>query len=272
MKKTFCGLMLIMGLMSLVSCDKIEPDQYTVFSGVVGEWEEGYSVENPVQRAYVEKYTGPRCTNCPAADRTLEAVHDVQGDKLVVVSVNSKTDQFGAPMTGYPDMRTPEGAVWEDFWGVSSYPTAYVNRDGATAYSGSMTSIGSAVQNVVNQSPVVAVDGEVNGSDDISIHVNLQFVQSYTKPLTLSLILIQDSLKYWQLDGSSPVADYVHNHMLRDVITDVWGADIDCTGAQGECRQATFKYTLPEGMENWHVVALISDKATRRVINSVQCE
>lgn len=260
------------GLMSLAACDKIDSDEYTVFAGSTAEWTDGTAVQNPVQRAYVEKYTGPRCTNCPAADRTLEALHEVQGSKLVIVSVNTKTDQFGAPMSGYPDMRTEDGAVWEDFWGVSGFPTAYVNRDNSTAYTGAMASIGAAVQAVCDQNPVVALEGEVSGNGQISVHVNLEFKQAYTDPLTLSLVLVQDSLAYWQIDGTTAVTDYVHNHMLRDVITDVWGADIDCTGAAGECRQATFSYTLPEGMENWHVVALVSDKATRRVINSVQCE
>lgn len=272
MKKT--SLIIMAAALMAAACDKIEQGangEYTQYAGSTATWTDGTAVANHVQRAYVEKYTGPRCTNCPAADRTLEGVHEQQGDNLVLVAVNSMTETFGAPGPNSPDMRTEDGAVWEGYWGIGSFPTAYINR-GAQAFTGDMTSIAGAVQDTIASTPVVAIEGKVSGTTDISIDVNLEFVQAYEQPLTLTLVLTQDSLAYWQLDGTMPNANYVHNHMLRDVITDAWGADIDCTGAAGECRKATYTYSLPDGMENWHVVALVCDKATHRVLNSVQCE
>ena len=273
MKKILIGIMGMMGLMGMMGCDKIEPGEdgrYTVFAGSVATWTDGTPIANPVQRAYVEKYTGPLCNNCPAADRTLDAAHERFGDTLVLVSVNSKTDAFGAPGPDSTDMRTEDGAIWETYWQINSFPTAFINRCGSV-YTSSMADIGAGIRAAIDESPVVAVEGSTSGTSEISVNVNLQFIQAYTKPVTLTLVLTQDSLRYFQLDGTQPVTDYVHNHMLRDVITDVWGADIECTGAVGECRKATFRFTLPDGMEHWHVVALVCDKESRRVLNSVQC-
>lgn len=273
MKKILIALMGVMGLMSLMGCDKIEPDangRYAVFAGSAATWTDGTPIANPVQHAYVEKYTGPICNNCPDADRTLEAAHTQFGDTLVLVSVNSKDNTLGAPGPDSPDMRTEDGAIWEDFWNIQSIPAAYINRSGSV-YTSSMADISAGIRAAIDESPVVALEGSVSGSSEISVDVNLQFIQAYTNPVTLTLVLTQDSLRYFQIDGTQPVYDYVHNHMLRDVITDVWGADIDCTGAVGECRKATFRFPLPDGMEHWHVVALVSDKESRRVLNSVQC-
>lgn len=274
MKRTILGIIGLAGLMGMASCDKIESNAdgtYAIYAGSTATWVEGTPIATPVQRAYVEKYTGPRCNNCPAADRTIEAAHEVLHEQLVAVSVNSMNEAFGAPGPNSRDMRTEDGAVWEQYWGVANYPAAYINRNGKL-YDSDMATISADLQAAAAEAPIVALEGRVTKGDEISIDINLEFVQEYAEPLTLSLILIQDSLAYWQMDGSAPVPDYVHNHMLRDVITDVWGTDIDCTGRQGECRRATFKYSLPEEMENWHVVALVSDKESRRVLNSVQCE
>ena len=57
------------------------------------------------------------------------------------------------------------------------------------------------------------------------------------------------------------------------MITDVWGADIDCTGAAGEARKTTVTYTVSDPtikLENCNIVAFVSDKSSRRVLNCAQ--
>lgn len=274
MKKIFA--LLSLSVLLVAACDKIELGEngtYSVFAGSNATWTDGTTIENPVQRAYVEKYTGPRCTNCPDADRTLDAAHEQFSSQLVIVSVNSKTE-LGQTLPSEPDMCTEDGSVWESSWNIPNLPAAFINRTNTdNPYTGAMSNIVADIQQAIDQQPVVALKASVSGDIDVAIDINLQFLQDYTDPVVLSLILIQDSLAYFQIDGSDFVTDYIHNHMLRDVITDAWGADIECTGAAGESRKATFHYTLPENVrENWHIVALVSDKATRRVLNSAECE
>ena len=55
----------------LASCDKIAPEDYIVYSGATGEWVDGNGVSDKTQRAFIEKYTGVRCPNCPSADTPL---------------------------------------------------------------------------------------------------------------------------------------------------------------------------------------------------------
>lgn len=251
----------------LAACDTIDPSEYTIPTGQDRQWNG--------QRVYIEKYTGPRCTNCPSADRTLESAHAVYGDRMVVVSVNSKTDQFGAPMTGYPDMRTDVGAEWETFWGVSNFPTAYINRSGATQYIGAMSNIVGGIDQVVWQQPQVAVEVEAALSGNtVAIDVDVEVLQALGSAANLSLIVIEDSLAYWQLDGSSPNAEYVHNHMLRDVVGGTWGAALDLAGTVGERKSLSRTYTVSAAIENplnCHIVALVSDAATKQVLNCAEC-
>ena len=267
MKRSF----IILATVALfAACDKIAPEEYTIYAGPSIEWVQGDAGVAPVQCAYVEKYTGPKCPNCPAADVTLDAAHQQYGERLVLVSVNHPTGQ-GIPFPNQPDMRTDDGTTWDKYWGINAIPAAYINRRTAMQYSGSMTNITADIGSAIAESPVVGVSV---AATDASIEVNLVFAQSYTDPLTLTLAVVEDSLVYRQINGDEIVDDYVHNHMLRDVITDVWGADVDCTGAAGEARKGTLSYTLPAGVvkANCHIVAFVSDKQSRQVLNSASCE
>lgn len=265
--------MSLIGLMSFTGCDKIEPDQYTIYAGPQIVWEQGDATVAPVQCAFVEKYTGPRCPNCPAADETLDAAHRQYGDRLVMVSINHPKGQ-GEPFPNQPDLRTVDGTAWDNYFGINAIPAAYLNRRTATQYSGAMSNINADIATAIAESPAVGVSVTATNNDGkVDITVNVVFAQTITTPLTMTLALTEDSLAYRQINGNEIINDYVHNHMLRDVITDVWGADIDCIGAAGEARKATITYTLPSEVvaANCNIVAFVSDKQSREVLNSTAC-
>ena len=277
MKKILIGLMGLMILMGMSACDKIEPDEngnYIIFAGSTASWTEGDQIDNPVQRAYVEKYTGPKCSNCPLADETLNAAHEQFGDNLVLVSINHPVGQ-GIPFSGEPDLRTEDGTAWDSYFGINAIPAAYIDRNTATQYQGAMSNIVGDINSALQASAKVALEVTATQSDKIEIAVNMQLLEDYDSQMTLTLAIVEDSLKYKQLMPNDDREDlYVHNHMLRDVITDIWGIDVDCNGTANECRKAIISYRPDiEGMQiaNCHIVAFLSDKATRRVINCAQC-
>jgi len=279
MKKTIAILSTAAALL-LAGCNKIDPAEdgtYTVFAGINATWSEGEAV-TAEQHALVEKFTGPKCPNCPAADITLDAAHATMGEKLVVISINHPVGQ-GVPFNGDPDMRTDDGTAWDTYYGVNAIPTAYINRDKSKPYSGSMSNITSDLQSVINENPILALEVTADSLTDgsaIDIIVNMQFVQNYSQALTLTLALVEDSLVYRQSYGDTIIADYKHNHMLRDVLTDVWGTEVNAEGTAGEKRQATFStYRIKDNsirLENCHIVAFVSDKATKKVLNTASCE
>lgn len=274
MKKNF--LMLALGAMLLVACDQIPEDEYTVFSGISATWSDGSGVA-AVQRAYVEKYTGPQCINCPMADQTIDAIHHTMGDKLVAVSINHFEGQ-GKPFPGEIDLRTDGGTAWSKYFGINALPAAYVNRNTAKQYTGAMNDIAGALQDAAAATPVVALDvnATLDAEGGIAIGVDIEMVQAYSNPMTLTLALIEDSLRYKQLTPNDGIVDdYAHNHMLRDVLTDIWGIKVEAAGTQGEKRHAAFAtYRIKDesiDLQNCHIVAFVSDKANRRVLNAAQC-
>lgn len=268
--------------LSLASCDKIEQDNYLVFSGAAGEWFDGNGVSDHSQRAIIEKYTGVRCLNCPNADIAINAAVAGYGDKLIAVAIHDSSS-FTRPIGDTPRLSTEDGNAWSNFFGVRAageYPSALINRTpNGTAWDlfTPTSGINSRVDNIVNNDAQVAVAVDAKSGDNaVAINVNLEFLQSVSDQLSVTLLIMEDGLVVTQRqsDGSDD-ENYVHNHVLRDVITDIWGADINCTGQAGEKRVAQFVYTgfsSDWNLDNCHIVAYISNKASRQILNVAECE
>ena len=253
----------------LAACDKIPADQYTTNTGGGGDnWQNAN-----VHRVYVEKYTGPKCPNCPAADVTLNEAHHLYGDNLVVISVNHPVGQ-GIPFPGDQDLRTDDGTAWDNYYGINAIPTAFVNRDQSKPYSGSMDNILADIETIINQAPQAGIEVEATANgDSIDITVDVQLFRQMNDGLVLTLALTEDSLVYRQINGDEVDTGYVHNHMLRDVITDVWGNEIPMEGNAGEHKIGHFSYKVANPdirIEDCHIVALLSRKSDRYVLNCTE--
>ncbi len=266
MKKSIISL--CASVLLFAACDKIAPEEYTLNTGGGSNW-----TSANVHRAFVEKYTGPKCKNCPMADITLDAAHHQFGDKLVIISINYPTGQ-GIPWADNPDLRTEDGTAWSQYLGISELPSAYLNR-GSHQYTGSMSEIAADIETVVNQTPQAGI--EVTATADgstIGIDVDVELYSQFDDGLTLTLALTEDSLVYKQsMPEGEPVDDYVHNHMLRDVITSTWGDDIPMEGLAGEHKIGHFSYTVTDSeikLQNCHIVALLSRKSDRSVVNCAE--
>jgi hypothetical protein len=109
-------------------------------------------------------------------------------------------------------------------------------------------------------------------SRSVTIFPNIEFVESVTNPLTITLLVMEDGIVGKQTTEEGNNENYVFNHVLRDVITDLWGADIDANGNKGTCRMGAFTYTLPQEYvaENCHIVAFISNKDTREILQCAE--
>ncbi len=267
---------IIAAVLLFASCDKIPQNEYLLFAGSVGEWFDGNGVSDHSHRAVIEKYTGVRCTNCPSADEAINACLSQYDGKLLAVAIHDSCFAFTLPIDG-TDLRTSDGNAWSKYFNVfgHSYPAALVNRQSVggnwdifTPTSG----INSHVDDIVNSDASIAV--AVNAIQDngkVEINVDLELLQDIPDEMTLTLLLIEDGITATQrLHDGTEDANYTHNHVLRDVITDIWGTDIDCKGTNGEKRSAKFEYT-PE-QSSWdltkcHIVAYVSDKTSKAILN-----
>ncbi|MCQ2294950.1 MAG: Omp28-related outer membrane protein [Bacteroidales bacterium] len=267
--------------LSFAACDKIDSDQYVVFSGAYGTWENSEATIPAIQRAFVEKYTGVRCVNCPKADEVLHASAEKYGESLVIAAVHAPNN-FGKPLHKDPDLRIEKGGVWfNEFFSVSQgLPCALLNRANG---SGNLdiiqptASFDEKIDAVLGQTPQVSLICKSSCVKDLNYNaeVHLQFNQSVSDQLTLTLFVIEDKIYTWQdKNGEGEVENYEQNHVLRQVITDAWGVDVEADGNQGTKRKVALSYELRSdcNAENCHLIAIVSNKANKQILNAAECK
>ena len=257
---------------AFASCDKIESDDYLIFSGSTGEWYDGQPVADHTQRLLVEKYTGNRCTNCPDADEIISQIQSTAGDKMIAVSIHAGL--FSRPIEGNQDLRTEVGNTWQDFFGVSTYPAAMINRSGAILGYAEMES---GINAVLSDNPTAKLAMDMNTeynpqSRQLTIKSNIEFLEDINESLTLTIFVMEDGIVGKQLHGSDTLDNYEFKHVFRNAITDLWGIDVDADGKMGTCRYVVLNYTLPAEYvaENCHIVGFISNKETKEVIQCAE--
>ena len=257
---------------AFASCDKIESDDYLIFSGSTGEWYDGQPVADHTQRLLVEKYTGNKCTNCPDADTIISQIQNTAGDKMIAISIHAGI--FSSPIEGNQDLRTEVGNTWQDFFGVSTYPAAMINRSGPIlGYAEMESGINAALSDSATAKLAMDIGTEYDPqSRQLTIKSNIEFLEDIAESLTFTILVMEDGIIGKQKYGSDTLDNYEFKHVFRNTVTDLWGIDVDADGKTGTCRYVVLNYTLPAEYvaENCHIVGFISNKETKEVIQCAE--
>lgn len=262
-------------LLSLASCDKIDSDKYIVFAGANGTWYDSEMEIPSAQRAFIEKYTGVRCVNCPMADEAIHAAAGKYGDALVVAAIHA-ANNFGKPLGNDPDLRTEKGNIWfNEFIGSLGLPATMINRNYDDIFTPT-SGLDDRIEAIIAQPSRInmLITSSVEESKYVA-EVHLGFAQDVPEELSLTVLVVEDKIYTTQMkQGEGEIENYEQNHVLRDIITDAWGIDVDANGQQGTKRMVRLNFELRSDCvpENCHLVAFVSDKATRKIINAAQCD
>ncbi len=198
----------------------------------------------------IEEFTGRNCGYCPDGHRIVNELMASNPGRVWGVNIHAG----GYAVTSYPNMITPDGNTIHGGFNISGYPTGVVNRstpDGQSrsAWAGmantQMSQVsecnvaGMVVINPENRMATITVEVYYTGNSTVS--------ENY-----LTVAMLQDSILGSQADygNYNPTQwvgnQYVHTHILRDVITSsAWGDPISPT-TQGTLITRTYEYEIPE--------------------------
>ncbi len=292
MKKLFYILLFSVAILAQ-SCDYVANPNEAVASG-------GTSDSTVHQRVVlVEDYTGHKCTNCPQAAIEANQLLATYGEKIVVVGVHAgffavPTTPAGAPAGSYlADFRTTAGTAYDSptYFGISNAgnPNGMINRKDytptTTAHIKSYGSWNTEVAGLLALPPVadLKITNTYNSSTrSISINTSSKFISDtlLTGSYSLIVMITQDSIIDWQLDGVTHVPNYVHRHVLRDNVNGTWGEALT-TGTVTPNASITknYTYTLPSAYlgiacneNHCHVVAFIYNNANYEVLQAAEAK
>ena len=199
------------------------------------------------KKILLEEFTGIHCGNCPDGHAMAKKLHTAKPEDVFIIAVHA--GYYATPGADQADLRTDDGIELHDFFGADSYPSGMVNRipyGNEYAISRSLW----AKQARIIISDIAPVNLMVNCEYDdfyekITVTVDGYWVEdSPSDSARLSVALLQNNIQAYQA-GSGIGDDYIHQHILRDYITDAFG-DLITTNKKGEYFTATYTYTLPE--------------------------
>ncbi len=208
-------------------------------------------VSTDVQKKNVvlEEFTGIHCQYCPEGHAIAQALQDDNPGNVVLVNIHQGS--FAVPSGSEPDFRTPFGDAIANQTGLTGYPSGTVNRH-VFPDIGSSTAMGrgswttAAGQILEEDSPVnVGASTSYNAATrELTVNVELYYTSDSPESSNFIQVALLQSGILGPQTGGGMGNNYVHNHMLRYLITDQWGDEITTT-SQGTFVEKTYTYTVP---------------------------
>jgi len=224
---------------------------FALFLGVFASLNAQTLVSTDVQKKNVvlEEFTGIHCQYCPEGHAIAQSLQDDNPGNVVLVNIHQGS--FATPSGSEPDFRTPFGDAIANQTGLTGYPSGTVNRHvfpdiiSTTAMGrGSWTT--AAGQILEEDSPVnVGASASYDaGTRELTVNVELYYTSDSPESSNFIQVALLQSGILGPQTGGGMGNNYVHNHMLRFLITDQWGDEITTT-AQGSFVEKTYTYTVP---------------------------
>ena len=210
------------------------------------------STEPANRNVILEEFTGRGCGYCPDGHRIANELMAANPDRLWAINIHAG----GYAQTSYPNMITQDGNTIHGGFSIDGYPTGVVNRSTPNGQSRS------AWAGIANQQMSQASECNIAGMAIVNPQTRMATITVevyYTGNSTvdqnyLTVAMLQDSILGSQSDYGSPSFNptqwignqYVHTHILRDVISEsAWGDPISPT-TQGTLVTRTYSYQIPE--------------------------
>ena len=219
------------------------------------------STEPANRNVILEEFTGRNCGYCP--DGHLIANQIMANNPGRVWAINVHAGSY-APTT-YPNFNTTASATILSGFSVSGFPSGVVNRSTSAAQGrGSWNSLSSQQLNQAAECNVAGI-ARINPDTRVAtITVEVYYTgNSSVNENYLTVAMLQDSILGSQSGMNGNPAQvvgnqYCHMHILRDVITPVWGEAVSPT-TQGTLIIKTYEYQIPESIGNPNGVEVILD-------------
>ena len=216
------------------------------------------------RKVIVEELTGVQCPNCPDGTSQLIGLDALFGDTSVIIVSIHAAQGFSEPFpASQHDFRTTDGDNLANFIGSPlGYPSAAVNRVRVNnrdyllkqQWPGAITT-----QLDTSYQIRLTLDNSYNPTTRaLNMAVNIAPRLSIAGDYRLSVFITEDSIVDPQQVNLTYVPNYVHRHVLRDIVTAFNGDAIGALTANNAVSR-DFNLVLPAGWNAEHcsVVAFV---------------
>jgi len=216
----------------------------------------------------LEEITGKGCTNCPKGSREIDNLLTLLPENLVVVSIHAGF--FANPQIfplGQYDLRTTEGEFLYNYLGPNAgYPAGVVNRTPVNnEMQLSANAWASAISSEIQNPPAVEFSIShtyIPDTHELTVTINGIGKETRSGEVHVSIMLTESGIVDAQDDfeAGGIVEDYVHNHVLRDMLTPASGAPVTGGLITGQTFNESYSGVLNASWveENMEIIVFVS--------------
>ena len=199
----------------------------------------------------LEDFTGVQCVNCPDAHEATAELLATYPDQLVVVAEHN---YFAGPYSdSYQDLGTPEAEELDDYLGPApAWPAGFVDRKDfgtGTLYTLFVSNYAVYVEDQLPLVPACNLYLEAT-YDDASAKALVKVTIKYTSDVTsvnhLSVMILENGIVDLQSTNDGIDAGYVHDHVLRDMLTPATGVLLNDELTAGRVFVKEFSISVPD--------------------------
>ena len=227
----------------------------------------------------LEDLTGVDCSNCPQAALRLEEIADEFPGSILVVGIHGT--QQTKPIEGSKyDFRNEDAVFLEEYlrpW--LGKPAVAFNRRRFSDQQGSngnlsligVTQIATRTEEILQEQQTVNIESTYDWVNEeertIEIFAGIKALEDLEGDFNVNVLITESHIIDAQnnaLTGGIDL-DYEHNHVLRDVISNTTGEQLDTILVKDELINKSWTYTIPQTpdglwvIENLEVIIFVSN-------------
>lgn len=221
----------------------------------------------------VEEFTGVKCVNCPDGAIEIENLKKKYGERLVPISIHAGFFAKKLPESKF-DFKTAQGnSLLNLLSEPEGYPAVVINRKnlgvnntfpviGLSKWAGLIE-----IESKLSAKTGLKVEHSYSESDrKLKVTVSISPYETITEKTHLSIMLTENNVVDAQITPKGTVTDYVHRHVLRDMLTSYEGLPISEALTKGATIKKEFEYTIPTNFKaaDCEIIAFLHHTGTSK--------
>jgi hypothetical protein len=281
LKKILYLLIIFCTLCAVQSCKEVGPDIDLHGNNTVSDTT---YVESPVaspetKNVLIEYFTGVECPNCPQGDQIVATIKTQYPGQIAAIAYHP-INFLG---TAYPfskqDLQNQTSqTVFDYLVQVGFEPAGAVDRQ---LFSGENSILldksywaGFATQEIAVATPVNVLLSKTYDSINrqLTIVVELHYTQTVTQANDLTIALTENNIVTAQLNGSVIDTNFIHNDVLRAIVTNATGTPITQTLVAGRVVRNVYQTMLDAAWNasNMNILAFVHGPASPKTVLQVK--
>lgn len=266
-------------LLLLAACkEQGPPIDFTIPTFAISSTTSAISQSSQTKKVLIEDFTGVRCVNCPVGHDVAHQIEVNNPQNAISVSTHSG-DFFNLPYPNEQDLNSAEGNNIDAYvGGINSWPSGCINRKLFTGES-QIILRETKWSNYFNQEKVeiakmnMEIESQNLGADSAFLaKIKIHYTQAETENNYISIMLLESGIVQSQLTPSGINTNYVHNNVLRKMLTPYNGAKLDASlePKREFLVEAKIANISPAwNKENMYIVAYVHRSSTDKTILQV---